>query len=449
MKFSETEGKSIAVWGIGRETGSFLRHMDSHLPGTRVEVIVSDSDQGIDRFESTKGATVIGPERALDTLREVDLIVRSPGVSVYENTLAAVRAEGVEVTTATSLWMSERQGRRVVAVTGTKGKSTTSMLLSRLLGVPGSPVPLAGNIGVPALNLIDEPVDDWVVIELSSYQVADLEAGPEIAVLTNLFREHLDWHRSEDAYRADKLRLFSLPEVRTSVVSSDFEIPSGFSSESVLTFGGSDGWQVVQDGIRHRDGRFIGTQEVPLRGAHNLLNTCAALTVLDLISPRCPDLPDRLATARALPHRLETVAQQGDILWVGDSISTTPESTIAALEAYSDRSRVLIAGGMDRGQDYSSLASVLARDDVALIGLPDTGSRLVKDATSAGLSPARAVEAHDLEEAVHSVKKLLEPGGVVLLSPAAPSLNSYRNFEERGNHFRDLVTSELSRAGAE
>ncbi len=129
-----------------------------------------------------------------------------------------MRERGVSVTTATSLWMGEREGRAVIGVTGTKGKSTTAMLIAHLARATGGEVHVVGNIGEPALNLLDRPGTELAVVELSSYQIADLEVGPEIAMVTNLYREHTDWHGSYETYRAEKLRLLSLPGVRASVL---------------------------------------------------------------------------------------------------------------------------------------------------------------------------------------------------------------------------------------
>ncbi|HEX3615755.1 MAG TPA: Mur ligase family protein, partial [Solirubrobacteraceae bacterium] len=332
MKFSELDGRRVALWGVGRETSAFRSQLEQRLPGATITATIDD-------------ATPEPDARAV--LAEADVLVRSPGVSIYKPLIQAAIAGGTTVTTATGLWLAERGGRHVIGVTGTKGKSTTATVIAHLLGQV-MVVELAGNIGRPVIELLDLDADAWVVCELSSYQIADLTIGPEVAVLTNLSREHTDWHGGEQNYRADKLRLFTLPCVRVAVRPPN------------------DGWPVMFE-----------PGEIPLRGAHNARNVTAAIAAIEAAGLPLPQLPRALDGLAALPHRLQTVhTDAAGTEWIDDSISTTPESTIAALEAFAERPVVLIAGGSDRAQDYTRLAQTLAARgaDTALIMLPDTGS---------------------------------------------------------------------------
>jgi UDP-N-acetylmuramoylalanine--D-glutamate ligase len=179
---------------------------------------------------------------------------------------------------------------------------------------------------------------------------------------------------------------------------------------------------------------------MPLPGEHNLLNLAAALTALEALGPAPPeDLARALADFVALPHRLEHVAERDGVLYVDDSISTTPESALAALASYPGRELVLIAGGQDRGQRYAELAAALHARLATVIGIPTTGARLVRDARAAGVPPERALEAPDLDTAVALARAGAGAGAVVLLSPAAPSYDHFRDFEDRGERFRALV----------
>jgi UDP-N-acetylmuramoylalanine--D-glutamate ligase len=181
--------------------------------------------------------------------------------------------------------------------------------------------------------------------------------------------------------------------------------------------------------------------ELPLAGEHNALNLCAALAALEAHGLRPPPLRESLAAFRPLPHRLEAIAEIDGVLWVDDSISTTPESTLAALASYPDREIVLIGGGQDRGQDYGELGRELASREAFVLGLPSTGPRIVAAARAAGAPPSRAIETGDMESAVALARELAPPRTAVLLSPAAPSYDHYRDFEERGERFRELVAS--------
>jgi UDP-N-acetylmuramoylalanine--D-glutamate ligase len=361
-------------------------------------------------------------------------------VSTHREELRALRESGVAVTTATALWLAEREGEGVIGVTGTKGKSTTAALIAHLARAAGRTVALAGNIGVPALDLLDGERAQVTVVELSSYQIADLEVGPQVALVTNVFREHTDWHGSEDAYRADKLRLLGLPSVRVAVLNARDERLAALDPDVPLVrYGQPDGWDVTAEGIALGGELQLASAELPLRGEHNALNLCGALAALEAFGVALSPLPDSLVGFRPLAHRLETVAEHDGVLWVNDSISTTPESTIAALTSFPGREVVLIAGGQDRGQDYSGLGRALAAAGASVIGVPSTGARLLAAARAAGVTADRAIDASDMAAAIALARALQRPGAVILLSPAAPSFDNYRDFEERGERFRALA----------
>ena len=443
MRFSELDGATLAVWGVGRETRSFAGQLRRRLPSARIAWIILDAAPATDPRDDLQalGAQIIAPEGAARALAGCDLLVRSPGVSIYKPEMGALREAGIPITTATALWLAERQGRGVIGITGTKGKSTTAALAHHLLRATGQAAHLAGNIGLPALDLLDTPSTETAIVELSSYQIADLEIGPEIAVATNLFQEHVDWHRSAAAYRADKLRVFRLPGVCTAVVNGrDLRLLTASSATPARTcFNIDDGWHVTGEGVAYASKLRLRSDDVPLLGEHNAFNLCAALAALDAHHDPLPELREALADFRALPHRLEAVADRGGVLWVDDSISTTPESAIAAIASYPERAIVLIGGGQDRDQDYHELGMVLARRNATVIGLPSTGERLVVAARRAGVPEEHARDVSDMASAVRLARTLAQPGSVVLLSPAAPSYNRYRSFEERGAHFRALI----------
>jgi UDP-N-acetylmuramoylalanine--D-glutamate ligase len=446
VRFSELDGANVGVWGAGREIRSFAAQLGSRAPSARIAVVASDDplDAGVRESLSAPNATFVGSDGAVAALSRCDLLVRSPGVSTYRPELVELRARGVRVCTATGLWLAETGGAGVIGVTGTKGKSTTAALISHLMKGTGIEAHLAGNIGTPVLDLLDMPPGEVAVVELSSYQIADLEVGPEVVVFTNLYREHTDWHGSFESYRKDKLRLLGLPGVRTTVLNARDErlaAAAGEAPEPHL-YGRPGTWDVADGSIARNGLHPIAIADLPLPGEHNALNLCAALSALEAYGATTPTLPEALAGFASLPHRLELVADRDGVLWIDDSISTTPESTIAALESFRDREIVLLAGGEDRGQDYARLADELTARGATVIGLPVTGSRIVAMARGAGMAHTRALEARDMPDAVAIARTLARPGSAILLSPAAPSYNAYRNFEERGAHFRGLLGSE-------
>jgi len=482
VRFSELDGARIGVWGAGRELRSFADQLARRLPSARIVVAAFDSPPGEDVRDALRAPDVRivtaargrhgegdggsedegGGERdagdaLVAALAGCDVVVRSPGVSVHRAELRAVCDAGTPVTTATALWLAERGGEGVIGVTGTKGKSTTAALTCHLARAAGRTAELAGNIGVPALELLDREPADVTVVELSSYHTADLEIGPQVALVTSLFREHTDWHGSEQAYRADKLRLLGLPGVRVAVVNGrDQRLREALSGEQrpadavaegavgsgveTIRHGVPDGWDVLAGGVALRGELRAVSAELPLRGEHNALNLCGALSALEALGVAPPSpLSTALAGFRPLAHRLETVAEHDGVTWVDDSISTTPESTLAALASFPGRQIVLIAGGQDRGQDYGELARTLAATGANVIGVPSTGPRLLAATLDAGMPSERTMAAGDLGEAVERARVLARDGAVVLLSPAAPSYDNYRDFEERGERFKALA----------
>ncbi len=373
---------------------------------------------------------------------QIEVLVRSPGVSLHRPEVAALREAGVVTATPTALWLAERGGRNVIGITATKGKSTTAALTAHLARASGATVHLAGNIGEPALNLLGIPDEELVVLELSSYQTADLTTGPQTAVASNLYREHLNWHLTEEAYAREKLRLLGLPGVEHCVVGALSEpvmaAPTAPGAQ-VLTFGVAPGWCVTSGGVEQDGALAVPTAALPLPGAHNALNLCAALAALEAHGLPRPELPQALAGFAPLPHRLELVHEQDGVRYIDDSISTTTESAIVAIDSFPGADIVLLGGGLDRGQDYAPLAARLAERGAAVITMPHTGGRLRRDALAAGVPTERCVEADDLAAAVAAARTLARPGSVVLLSPAAPSYHAYRDFKARGEHFQALV----------
>lgn len=427
MRFSALDGLQLGVWGAGLETRSFARHVAERLPRARIAVVVLEEPAGAP--ELTDGARVVDAAGAAEALRACDVVVRSPGVSIYRPEL-----RGLRTTTPTALWMAEREGRDVIGVTATKGKSTTSKLIAHLVGKAGVDVRLGGNIGAPALDLLGD--DALAVIELSSYQIADLEAGPETAVVGNVHAEHVNWHGSVEAYRRDKLRLLTLPGVRRCVLNATAPLVMAAprATQDVFTFGEAPGWHVTEAGAVARGDVVVA--ELPLIGRHNALNVCGALTALEAVGLTLDDPAAALRDFVGLDHRLQVVHEADGITWVDDSISTEPEAAKFAVESFPARHVVLIGGGFEREQDYAELGTVLAARGAHVLGLPDTGTRLVEAVLAAG-GDARMVA--DLPAAVAAARAVARPGTVVLLSPAAPSFNTHKNFAARGDHFAELA----------
>jgi UDP-N-acetylmuramoylalanine--D-glutamate ligase len=459
MRCAELVGRAIVVWGAGREGRAALAALHALAPSQRIGLVASADE--IAALPAALAAQVdrVDPATAQGRglLDRCDAIIKSPGVSPYRPPLAEHPDWVAKSVSGTALWLAEPGRAPVIAVTGTKGKSTSSALIAHLLRSAGCRVGLAGNIGLPLLEVLRPEFEpDYWVIELSSFQTAALGRAPEIAVLLNLYPEHLDWHGSVARYYADKLRLFGSHGTRpshaiaiaTSAFAADADAVVALSAlerslraEGLVPerFGGSDGWHPDGDAIVNPDGRRIDRAGLPLPGRHNALNLCAALTVLERLDVDVDRALGGLGTFRALPHRLQELGERDRRRYVNDSIATTPHASLAALAHYRAGPTVLIAGGHDRGLDWSEFAAALAAAPIhAVIATGANGERIA--ALLAAAAPAQSCcYVADFDAAVAAAVAATPEGGVVLLSPGAPSFGAFRDYVERGRRFAQLT----------
>ncbi|HET6529544.1 MAG TPA: Mur ligase family protein, partial [Actinoplanes sp.] len=299
------------------------------------------------------------------------------------------------------------------------------------------------NIGVPLLDL---PPAELYVLELSSYQCADLTDSPRVAVVTALFPEHLDAHGGEREYYRDKLNLLAHRPELIVVNGADERLMAEVAT--VTDAGGFGPVPAAADDSRFRvedgsvwcsDEMLFPRSDFRLRGVHNGRNLCVALAVLDGIGVdvRTPEVAAAVRAFEGLPHRLAEIADPSGLTFVDDTLSTSPYSAMHAIDAYPDRPLTVLVGGTDRGLDYTPLRRHLEGRELTVIGIPDSGPRIVAELT--GLPGVRTEQAEDLPSAVRLARKLTPADGVVLLSPAAPSYGRYRNFEHRSEAFRQAI----------
>jgi UDP-N-acetylmuramoyl-L-alanine---L-glutamate ligase len=427
--------------------------------------------------------------------------VKSPGVSPYHGRLAELGARAI-ITGGTALWFAETGGARAIGVTGSKGKSTTTSLIAHLLSALNIPNVLAGNVGRALLDVLDEQLtkaasnvggssgDDLTyALELSSFQSAEVRNSPEIGVLTALFPEHLDWHGSVERYYADKANLFAHPTTdrtdrldhkdrldhrdrmdrmdrmsgaaergaRTVVVANGDNLAvAGLDWASIAhgaevrPYGVEGAITVVAGTLRDADGStLIDLADVQLPGRHNAINLAGALTALraygvDLRATQ-PTLQAAVASFVPLAHRLQPVGSVGGRLVIDDSLSTAPQAAVAALAAFDNRPVGIIVGGHDRGLDYEPLAAALAQRTTPtwVCGVPLSGERIVpllqRAVRDAGNTTVVVQAFENFDDAVHHAAAVVPEGGVILLSPAAPSFGNFVDYRERGMHFRSLL----------
>lgn len=438
MRLADLEAARIAILGAGREGQAAYAWLCRQWPHQALTLLVESPADAVFVGSLRPGDRLLHEPLNEGRLRSFDMLIRSPGISVYRQPLRAAVDAGVRITTASNLWFAAHPAAQTICITGTKGKSTTSALVSHLLQSCGCQVRLAGNIGLPLLACDDQGVD-WWVIELSSYQIADLEAAPTIAVILNFSPEHLDWHGSEGVYRRDKLRLAALAGQGKLIVNgSDVELAGELAAAANVTwFNTAAGIHVVDKLLFDRNILLPVSMPVGLPGRHNLLNTAAALTAVGAAGLDVQQAALAVASCKSLPHRLQVLGQRHGVTYINDSIASTPVATAAALEALRDRSIILILGGMDRGLDWTRYAADFVRASPrAVIGLPANGPRIIAALRQAGVAPASGFhQAPDLPTAVLLARQLVAAGDTVLLSPGAPSFPQFIDFRDRGQAF--------------
>jgi UDP-N-acetylmuramoylalanine--D-glutamate ligase len=433
LSWSDLAGRTVGVWGFGREGSANLRKLRSM--GVEPVLVDDNPADGPENVLRTDGG-------GLGTLLTCDVVVKTPGISRYRPEADQLRAAGVALTGGLGLWLAEADRSRVVVVTGTKGKSTTSSVIGHLLAGLGCRVMVGGNIGaVPYDPELQGDGYDYWVIEVSSYQATDLPVTPPVTAVTSLHPDHLPWHGGVERYYRDKLSACSQPGAELTVANGD----SDLLRERAALLAPKVEWVSEAD-----DPGATWMDALGLPGRHNRRNALIARRVLRALGVSGADDDDALRGAAdsyvGLPSRLATIGTVDGVSFVDDSLSTNVLPTLAALDAFPGHRVALIVGGQDRGIDYAPLAEgVAARQAPTLVlTLPDSGPR-ISDAFRAAGAAAAAVavtDCADLDAAVAAGFEWARPDGIVLLSPAAPSFGHFKDYRDRAESFaramRDL-----------
>ena len=491
LRLADLADARVAVWGYGREGRAALAALRRHFPAKAFALFCSEAEaaevaKGLRAIRSSTGSR--SPEQPdegansrrprpspgtphpvgegsnalssgevssalidvrtappdADALAQFDIVIKSPGISPYKSPVPEALQSGVRFTSGTALWFAEQPQARTICVTGTKGKSTVAALIAHILRKGGLRVALAGNIGLPLLELLDvggpgqEPAPDWWVIELSSFQTRDFGGTPTVAVINNLYEEHLDWHATRERYAADKLAI----AVRASriVVSAQPELLADSSaSERRVVFGTPAGWHVVGNAIYRGAERVLQLGALPMPGLHNAQNVCAALAAIDAAGLDAQLLATHVASFKPLPHRLQLLGTRNGIDYVNDSIATTPYATIEALLSVAGRATTVLVGGFDRGVKWTAFVDHVSRHPPHAIVTMGANGAAIAAALQAIQAPRFALApGASLSEAVARATALTPAGGTILLSPGAPSFDQFRDYAERGREFARL-----------
>ena len=446
--FNSLKGKNVAVIGLGVSNLPLVEGMlDAGIPVTVCDKRRRKDFNGlIDSLERRGMKAVLGPDY-LDCLDGSDVIFRTPGLRPDVPQIERAVAAGAELTSEMEAFF-DLCPCRMIAVTGSDGKTTTTTIIAGLLKAAGYRTFVGGNIGHPLLCQVDDiRPDDMVVLELSSFQLLTVRQSPSIAVVTNLAPNHLDVHKDMDEYVNAKRNIFAYQDGSDRLVlNADNEITAGFAGEargSVTMFSRR---KVVEGGVYLRDktvicgGRpVLATSDILLPGLHNLENYMAAIAAVDGLVPD-EVIRDFARTFGGVAHRFVLVRELEGVRYYNDSIASSPSRTISGTLAFYKENLVLIAGGYDKHIPYEPLGPAIRGRVKTLVLMGDTGPKIeqaVREAQGGALP--EILHAKDMEEAVSLARNAARPGDVVSLSPASASFDMYPGFEARGRHFKELV----------
>ncbi len=441
LSWDDLEGHRIGIYGLGREGEASLRACQAR----GIEPLLVDDTPPAGDVEGRK--VLATAEGGAEALAVCEIVIKSPGISRYGQTITELIDSGVAVVGGLGLWVQGADPDKVVLITGTKGKSTTAAITGHLLKGLGYRTLVGGNIGVPPFDpaldpAVGGPAQDFWVIEVSSYQATDIFAAPHVVGITSLNPDHLPWHGGDlETYYRDKLSLAGRPGARWTVANGD----SAEIRERADLLGPQIEW------VTAADAEQSWIDELGLLGVHNRRNAAISRVLLQKLGVQADEaaLTQAAAGFAGLESRLQQVGMIDQVGFVDDGLSTNVLPTLAAVEAFAGRRVALIVGGQDRGIDYTPLAEGLRDRDteVLVLTIPDNGPRIAAELNRAGCGPQVTVkETPGLDEAVEEGYAWARPNGVVLLSPAAPSFGRFRDYRHRGEAFVEAMNRISRRA---
>ncbi len=443
------EGKRVHViglgaWGTGRAVARALCKRGAEVTVSDVK-LAAELAREIEALSGMRIAIQTGP-KAYRGIEDAELVIPSPGVPLTIPPILRAREHGATVVSEIEVayWIAPCP---IIAVTGTKGKTTTTTLIGELLQAEGRGVLVGGNIGRPLVELAEVAgTDDVLVAEVSSFQLEAIDRfRPRVAVLLNLAPDHLDRHGNLNAYEEAKARLFANQTSEDAAVINRDD-PGAWklrdrTQAKVWAYGlvqpEPEGGDIVDGWLRVAGERVCELSALRLRGKHNRANALAALLAARAAGATLGKASETLAHFRGVEHRLEEVATVGGVLYVNDSQATTPDSAVAGLEAFDERV-ILIAGGRPKVHDFSALGEAVARRGASLIAMGEAADEIASAAQAAGADDV--TRAASLAEAMRLAHAKAQSGEVVLMSPACASFDMFANMAERGRTFRALVT---------
>ena len=440
------EYKSINILGFGREGKSMYKFLRKYFPNKLITI--SDQNNFLEKnkeLEKDNNLEFIIGEEYLSNLEKYDLIIKSPGVSLKNIDKSKIINK---ITSQYELFLEFFEEVLTIGVTGTKGKSTTTTLIYEILKEQINDVKFLGNIGIPIFEEIENIKNDSVVVlELSSHALEYAKKSPKISIMLNVFPEHLDYYNSYEDYVRAKFNIAKFQKENDifiyNVDNEDMNKMNYIHTQNDIKVTIRDSRPeknkvyLLENGI-YFNNKFLmdENEEINLKGKHNLNNIMFVLALSEILKLDINKTIQKIKSFKGLEHRLEYVETVNDIIYYNDSISTVPESTINGIEALKDVNTLLV-GGNDRGIDLSKLIEYLKTANIENIICMSTTGEIIYNELIKEKSGIYKVE--NLKEAVELAKKVTRKNKICLLSPAASSYNQFKNFEERGNKFKEYI----------
>lgn len=437
MKLAQLKTETVAIWGFGVEGKATLHYLRQKLPDLQL-TILCPSDEAEPLDEPSNYHFCHQPITA-ELLSRFTVVIKSPGISPYQ---AAVADCTANIISGSSLWFANQRqcsNAKIIAITGTKGKSTTAAMLTHILSELDYKVVLAGNFGTPLLQCLDDY--DYIILETSSYQAQDGSIQADCAVLLNLYQEHLDWHGSERQYHLDKWRL--LQNAKHSIISagdkSSQQMQQQFPLSEFSQFNQNNGFYVLNNSLMYQYQALLSTHGWQLKGKHNLANAAAVCQVLTVLGLPVGRAINALRDFKPLPHRLQTVANIAGVSYIDDSIASTPKATLAALQTVNLSKTWLLIGGFDRDLDWQDFIDFCQNQHLkGILCSGQNGAKIHQMLTKVTKNSDLQVF-KELVDAVAYACQNAQSGDTVLLSPGAASFDAFANYQQRGVQFAKWI----------
>ena len=450
------DSKKVAIIGMGVSNLPLLDYFYDKNAKVTVFDKNTPSDEIMEKINKYRYEVEIG-EYNLSRLNGFDIVFRSPSVLPTREELVTAANKGAIITSEIEMVL-KLAPCKIIGVTGTEGKTTTTSIIYEILKSSGKNCFLGGNIGKPIFTEIKNmKPEDIVVLELSSFQLMEMEVSPDISVVTNMYPDHLNIHSSYEEYQQAKKNIFlHQNENGVVILNYDNEITRKFADEVKSNLVYFSSLQKLKNGYvydrkdetikRYANGKsenILKKQEIKLRGIHNYENICAALAATASIVDEKSQIK-AIKEFNGVEHRLEFVRELNGVKYYNDSIGTSPASTIAGLNAF-DENIILLAGGSDKGLDYTEIGETIAKK-VRVLLLTGPAAEKIENATKlamnkAGKETVEIIHCKDLQEAVSTANEKAKSGEIVLMSPASASFDAFKNFIERGIKFKEFVNN--------